>query len=100
MLVNYKSLSLVTLCPGHPESSAVPASLRWTAPEILENPTADESSGEVFTPACDVYSYAMVIWEVINHADPFDDVTDENEVICFSKKKKKKSDRECNIEEL
>ncbi|KAI0222521.1 hypothetical protein LSAT2_026224 [Lamellibrachia satsuma] len=61
--------------------SAIPASLRWTAPEILRDPTADESNSEVFTPSCDVYSYGMVLWEIVTSAIPFYDIDDECEVM-------------------
>jgi len=60
--------------------SAVPETLRWTAPEILAHPDADETSSSVFCTACDVYSFAMVLWELATFSEPFDDVTDETEV--------------------
>ena len=65
---------------GNKATSAIPASLRWTAPEILRDPTADESNTDVFTPSCDVYSYGMVLWEVVTSCDPFNDVEDESQV--------------------
>ena len=60
--------------------SALPASCRWTAPEILYNPIATESRHSAVTPACDVYSFAMIMWEVAMATDPFYLVTDEHEV--------------------
>ncbi|KAK2191363.1 hypothetical protein NP493_53g04022 [Ridgeia piscesae] len=68
-------------CYCNKATSAIPASLRWTAPEILRDPTADESNTDVFTPSCDVYSYGMVLWEVVTSCDPFNDVEDESQVM-------------------
>jgi len=31
----------------------------------------------VFSTACDVYSFAMVCWEIASYRDPFDDSTEE-----------------------
>ena len=43
---------------GNKQWSALPASLRWTAPEVLLQPTAVESSSSnIFQPAVDIYSY-------------------------------------------
>ena len=66
--------------PGKKDSSALPAFTRWTAPEILLNPTATESNMEVFSPSCDVYSFGMVLWEVVSLTDPFEEISDEEEV--------------------
>ncbi|KAK2163334.1 hypothetical protein LSH36_81g01000, partial [Paralvinella palmiformis] len=60
--------------------NALPASVRWTAPEILQHPQSDENS-DVITKACDVYSFAVVMWEMATLCDPFDDISDENEVM-------------------
>ena len=79
---------IISCSVGNKARSAIPASLRWTAPEILRDPTADESNSEVFTPSCDVYSYGMVLWEVVTSAIPFYDIDDECEVgaghACFT----------------
>ena len=67
---------------GRPELSAVPCSLRWTAPEILRHAQAHESpDSDVITPACDVYSYGMLMWEICTTLDPFSDVTADEQVI-------------------
>ena len=71
---------ILKLFPGQRETSAIPAFTRWTAPEILNNPTADESNFDVFSPAVDVYSFSMVLWEVVSLTDPFEEISDDNEV--------------------
>ena len=65
---------------GQKHSSALPASLRWTAPEILHCPKAAEGVNSPVTTACDVFSFAMVLWEVASAQDPFPDVELEEEV--------------------
>ena len=66
---------------GKKSQCALPASLRWTAPELLCNPQADEDlNPDVINPTCDVYSYGMLLWETASHCDPFEDIPDENEV--------------------
>ena len=66
-------------CYCRKEISAFPASIRWTPPEVLEHPQADEESG-VLTHACDVYAFSMVMWEVATVGDPFEEVSDEGDV--------------------
>lgn len=68
------------LYTGQRDRSAIPAFTRWTAPEILCNPTADESNLEVFSPAVDTYSFGMVLWEVVSLTDPFEEISDDEEV--------------------
>eukprot|EP00002_Diphylleia_rotans_P015374 TRINITY_DN2985_c0_g1_i4.p1 TRINITY_DN2985_c0_g1~~TRINITY_DN2985_c0_g1_i4.p1 ORF type:complete len:2280 (+),score=353.77 TRINITY_DN2985_c0_g1_i4:93-6932(+) len=41
-------------------------SLLWMAPEILD--------GQAHTKAADVYSYAIVVWEIITRKEPYHDV--------------------------
>ena len=76
--------AMYLLSAGNKPYSAIPASLRWTAPEILRHPTADESNRDVFTASCDVYSYGMVLWEIVTSAIPFYNILDEKEV-CFTR---------------
>ncbi|XP_025082560.1 probable serine/threonine-protein kinase drkC isoform X2 [Pomacea canaliculata] len=73
--------------------SACPASIRWTAPELLNDPMSKEGiidkqakeKGEAvkqaITPACDVYSFAMTMWEIPMCEDPFEEISTETEVI-------------------
>ena len=44
---------------------------RWMAPEMIEKYTADKHS--------DVYSFSMVMWELMAHKIPFHDIDDERE---------------------
>ena len=66
-------------CYCRKEISAFPASIRWTSPEVLERPQVDEC-GTVLTRACDVYSFSMVMWEMAETGDPFEEVPDEGDV--------------------
>ncbi|KAK7093374.1 probable serine/threonine-protein kinase drkC isoform X2 [Littorina saxatilis] len=81
--------------------SACPASVRWTAPELLAHPVAKETLAapmvdksdvassitslskpdskkkkSIITPACDVYSFALVMWELPMCQDPFEEITE------------------------
>jgi hypothetical protein len=75
---------------GQKELSALPASMRWSAPEVLASPRAsedfpqpDSSSASfqtgVLGPPCDVYSFAMLLWELSTCSDPFEDIADERQ---------------------
>ena len=64
---------------GDKERSAFPASIRWTAPEILRHPSSNEDTG-VFGTMCDVFSFGMLMWEVLIQDDPYDDIEDEAQV--------------------
>ena len=65
---------------GQKHQSALPASIRWTAPEILQHPNAEEGRGSVFTGACDVYSFGMLMWEMTTGLDPYEGIKDESKV--------------------
>ncbi|RUS88691.1 hypothetical protein EGW08_003506, partial [Elysia chlorotica] len=65
--------------------SACPPSIRWTAPELLHRPTSQEGASSCISSACDVYSFAMVMLEMMGR-DPFDEVVSEAEVIEIVKK--------------
>lgn len=68
---------------GNKEHSAVPGSVRWTAPEVLSYPTADEyTHPDIFIPAIDVYSFSMVLWEVSSFTEPFEDIPDNEVSTC------------------
>ncbi|XP_060077599.1 fibroblast growth factor receptor-like [Ylistrum balloti] len=64
-------------CQSH--HSACPMSVRWTAPEVLQNPTSKEAEG-VITTSSDVFSFGMVLLELITMEDPFDEVESEQQV--------------------
>ncbi|KAL5015347.1 hypothetical protein ScPMuIL_009617 [Solemya velum] len=65
-------------CQGN--YSACPQSVRWTAPEVLDNPRAMEVE-EVFSTSADVYSFGVVMWELVMCDDPFEDINTEQEVM-------------------
>ncbi|CAF1031089.1 unnamed protein product [Adineta ricciae] len=58
---------------SHP---SLPVSIRWSAPEILSNP----SDSSRFTPACDVYSFGVCLWEQVRLEQPYAEIKDEAEV--------------------
>lgn len=58
---------------SHP---ALPVSIRWSAPEIL----ADPSDSSRFNASCDVYSYGVCLWEQIRLEQPYAEIKDEAEV--------------------
>ncbi|ELU13907.1 hypothetical protein CAPTEDRAFT_202550 [Capitella teleta] len=67
-------------CFCNKETSALPAFIRWTAPEILSHPRATEANFDVFSPSCDIYSFGMILWEVVSITDPFEEIADDSEV--------------------
>ncbi|KAH3824632.1 RAF proto-oncogene serine/threonine-protein kinase-like [Dreissena polymorpha] len=60
--------------------SACPASIGWTAPEVLEHPNSTEEDGYIST-ASDVYSYAILAWELVVCEDPYEEMHVVQEVI-------------------
>ena len=50
-------------------ASKLGGTLRWMAPEVAE--------GIHYNKSCDVFSYAMVVWELIEHKLPYHDCTSE-----------------------
>ncbi|CAF3630309.1 unnamed protein product [Rotaria socialis] len=58
---------------SHP---ALPVSIRWSAPEILSNP----SDSSRFKFSCDVYSFGVSLWEQIRLEQPYAEIKDEAEV--------------------
>ncbi|OWF44019.1 serine/threonine-protein kinase/receptor [Mizuhopecten yessoensis] len=64
-------------CQSH--HSACPMSVRWTAPEILQNPASKEAEGTI-TTSSDVFSFGMVMLELLTLEDPFDEVESEEQV--------------------
>ena len=81
-----QSCSSTKPCYCKTEQNALPASMRWTAPEILAYPSAEEENRDVFNCSTDVYSFGMVLWEIVSQLDPFEDIPDETEVIEVVKK--------------
>lgn len=56
--------------------------IRWRAPELLNR-------GSNASKASDVYSYGMVLWEIISRKIPYSDTTDEQTVISWIKQGEK-----------
>ena len=59
--------------------SACTPEIGWTAPEVLADPNSDESEGHI-THLSDVYSFAIVMWELVMCDDPFEDMNVVQEV--------------------
>lgn len=57
--------------------AALPISIRWSAPEIL----ADPSDSTRFQPSIDVYSFGVCLWEQIRLEQPYAEIKDEAEVL-------------------
>lgn len=67
------SLSLVPLCS--PQGGKIP--VRWTAPEAI--------AYRKFTSASDVWSYGIVMWEVMSFGErPYWDMSNQDVSICSS----------------
>lgn len=51
-----------------PDSTSIASavSLKWAAPELFEKPA-------VITPSADIYSYGVVVWELLTLKQPFSD---------------------------
>ncbi|XP_062590032.1 uncharacterized protein LOC134251644 [Saccostrea cucullata] len=63
-------------CQG--QFSGCPSSLRWTAPEVIQNPRALETDPDSpLTTKSDVYSFGMMMWELAVCEDPFGDITEQ-----------------------
>ncbi|XP_060605046.1 inactive tyrosine-protein kinase 7-like [Ruditapes philippinarum] len=62
--------------------SACPPWIGWTAPEVLEHPNSQENEGYI-TTAADVYSYAVVMWELVLCDDPYEEMNTAQEVIDY-----------------
>lgn len=63
--------------------SACPPSIAWTAPEVLQNPNSLESDESITSKACDVYSFSIVMWELVMCDDPFEEMSTLQEVMDF-----------------
>ncbi|CAG5122453.1 unnamed protein product [Candidula unifasciata] len=67
-------------CCCQRQLSACPAARRWTSPELLTHPCTKEGESSIISTACDVYSFGMVMWEMVMFKDPFDEIATETEV--------------------
>lgn len=62
--------------------SACPPSIAWTAPEVLQHPNSQETE-EHITKSSDVYSFGIVMWELVMCEDPFEEMSTLQEVMDF-----------------
>eukprot|EP00794_Sanderia_malayensis_P019905 gene19905-21849_t len=53
--------------------------LRWAAPEVIRK--KGEKKNIKYTPACDVHSFAMTVWELVSNRRPYYDLTWDHEVM-------------------
>eukprot|EP00316_Scyphosphaera_apsteinii_P015942 CAMPEP_0119323250 /NCGR_PEP_ID=MMETSP1333-20130426/60388_1 /TAXON_ID=418940 /ORGANISM="Scyphosphaera apsteinii, Strain RCC1455" /LENGTH=377 /DNA_ID=CAMNT_0007330649 /DNA_START=66 /DNA_END=1199 /DNA_ORIENTATION=+ len=58
---------LARFCASDGEMTAETGSYRWMAPEVFRHETYDK--------ACDVYSFAVVCWEMLTFRTPFEGLT-------------------------
>ena len=64
-LAQLADFGLARLAPGCKEElTAETGSYRWMAPEVIRHKSYDEK--------CDVYSFAMLCWEMLTYRMPFD----------------------------
>lgn len=50
---------------GTEDAAAALPSVHWTAPEVLENTEASSK-------ASDIYSFGIILWELITREDPYE----------------------------
>ncbi|XP_032596657.1 uncharacterized protein LOC6568456 isoform X2 [Drosophila grimshawi] len=50
----------------------------YQAPEVGSSPA-------IYTEKCDIYSFGIILWEVISRRKPFDHLDDPNPIACFYK---------------
>jgi len=60
------------------KTSKAVGSVRWRAPELFKRQA-------VATPAADIYSFGMILWELATRQLPFSDAADEQTVISWIK---------------
>jgi serine/threonine protein kinase len=51
------------------QSAGIAGTLQWIAPELLADDTRK------YTQPCDVYSYGMLLWEILSRSIPYQDIS-------------------------
>ena len=52
-----------TEAPAHPMMTGMAGTFHWMAPEVLQS--------QEYTHKADVYSYGIVLWEILTRQPPF-----------------------------
>ena len=78
-MLSYDKSVITTPFPGQGRYSACPPSIAWTAPEVLRHANSQETE-EFITKSSDVYSFGIVMWELVMCEDPFEEMSTLQEV--------------------
>jgi Protein tyrosine and serine/threonine kinase len=65
--VKVNDFGVATETNGSEDKTAETGTYRWMAPEVIRH--------EAYTQTADVYSFAVVLWQLLTHEDPFADIS-------------------------